>query len=965
MSGTIVTRHQGPLNRRSGAAFCYTRSMGDCPPNPRRVRIVGVAALLVGALLPLRASLATALPGPAAAPQDSERLTLESAPITIVAPAGRGQWTRRLAAFADAAAQAYGEILGAPPPPGTLRWVPDPMTATEIDARVTLETSAQGTSISFDDPFDIIAEDLGVAFAQGYARWLAAYSVARLYFARTDDPGAWWIDGAALYMTELLARRERSTTPILYNIEGAYARAARARRPIPLTGEQDARAGDEVRGKSLATFRLLAASYGDDAVAALLAAATAAPAGQGLREIAVASLPGDLQPPPGALLDAWLEPTATIDLGLADVRVGDGGASIRGRVTRAGPVPAASRVEVRLATGELVYADIPASSEDESWQLDVDSQPVDVRLDPDSLLPDVNRSNNRYGFGNADRIREFFPLDDLVDIGELHFDGTIEQVGRKRVENFSVTLENKTDEPLGLGVLVSAQWIDRPAARTQRRVFVMLPPGQPVVAHDFLEYPRRGTGAARIEARYWRAPDPDTLTERSMRDPADLLNSYVLIREPAATTGPDGTPLERLAEEQTVSSVAELTVAGGGEPTFGGEAGNAALPAAGGGGEAIDESTPFGVRIISPAVNATPLGEMTFSVAVDGPEALLLELYVNDEIVGRGAGNAARATFTAGEDETIYVLRALAVGASGEVVTDTRVLQRGAIGFTTSVDLVTLNVTVRQPGGGFVEGLGAGDFVVVEDGVEQEIVNFSRGEDTAVFAAMLIDTSSSMIGGGMNSARAGANRLVDALLRGNDRAMVLGFNERLYLYSDFSGDIPALRAAIEATKADGSTSLYDAMVGALRKVNRRTGRRALIVLSDGLDVGSEFNFEDVLEYTRQSDVLVYTIGLQLMHDATDLGDASDVVRRSVENLRALAEATGGSSYFPLRLDELQEIYAEIAAELESQYSLSYYPSNQQWTGRWRELEVRLNSGSARVQARPGYYGVRPSERQDP
>ncbi|MGD8329673.1 MAG: VWA domain-containing protein [Acidobacteriota bacterium] len=921
-------------------------------------------ALLVCALLPLRSSLATTPPGRASTTQDSEQLTLESAPVTIVAPAGRGQWTRRLAAFADAAAQAYTEILGAPPPPGTLRWAPDPMTATEIDARVTLEMGPQGASITFDDPFDIIAEDLGVAFAQGYARWLAAYSVARLYFTGTDEPGSWWIDGASLYMTELMARRERSTTPILYNIEGAYDRAARAGRPVPLGMEQDAGAGDAVRGKSLATFRLLAATYGEQAVAGLLAAIAAAPAGQGLREIAVASLPANLLPSPAELLGTWLEPTAAIDLGITDVRVGEGGSTIRGRVTRAGPVPVATRVEVRLATGELVYADIPASSESENWQLDVDAPPVDVRLDPDSLLPDVNRSNNRYGFGSAERIREFFPLDDLIDIGELHFDGTIEQVGRKRVENFSVTLENKTEEPVGLGVLVSAQWIDRPAARTQRRVFVMLPPGQRVVAHDFVEYPRRGTGAARIEARYWRAPDPDTLTERSMRDPADLLNSYVLIRQPAEATGAEGSPLERLQEEQTVSSVAELTVAGGGEPTFGGDAGETPPPP---GVEAAgtDASVPFAVRIISPTANATPLGEMTFSVAVDGPEALLLELYVNDEIVGRGAGNAARATFTASEEENIYVLRAVAVGASGELVTDTRVLQRGAIGFTTSVDLVTLNVTVRQPGGGLVEGLNADDFVVVEDGVEQEIVNFSRGEDTAVFAAMLLDTSSSMIGGGINSARAGANRLIDALLRGNDRAMVLGFNDRLYLYSDFSGDIPALRAAIEATRPDGSTALYDAMVGALRKVNRRTGRRALIVLSDGLDVGSEFNFEDVLEYTRQSDVLVYTIGLQLMHDATDLGDASDVVRRSVENLQALAEATGGSSYFPLRLDELQEVYAEIAAELESQYSLSYYPSNQQWNGRWRELSVRLTSGAGGVQARPGYYGIRPSERQNP
>jgi Ca-activated chloride channel family protein len=934
--------------------------MGYCPPKAPWGRVICVVTLVAGALAPLRADVAAAVVAPPARAQETEQLRLSSAPVTLVSPAGRGQWARRLAAFADSAAQAYTEMLGSPPPQGTLNWAPDPMTATEIDARVTLERGAGGATVTFDDPFAIIAEDLGVAFAQGYARWLAAYSLARLYFTAAADPSAWWIDGASLYMTELLARRERATMPILYNLEGTYNRAARARQPIPLVDVERPAADDAARGKALATFRLLEALYGEAAVTNLLVLAANAPAAQGIAETAVGNLPDDLQPSPRALLDAWLEPLASVDLALTNVRVGDG--VIRGQVTRGGSVPTWTQVEVRMATGELLYADIPASTESESWELPVSEQPVSVTLDPDNLLPDINRSNNRYGFGNADRIREFFPLDDIVDIGELHFDGDIQQVGRKRAESFSVTLENLGDEPLGLGLLVSAQWIDRPANRTQRRIFVMLPPGQRVVARDFIEYPRRGTGRARVEARYWQAADPGVLNERLLRDPADMLNSYLLIREPAEATGPEGTPLERLQEGEGVASVAELTVIGAGQPEVDAEA---ARPQGGAGEEAISvqDEAPFGVRIISPTASATPLGEMTFAVAVDGPEALLLELYVNNEVVGRGAGNAARATFEATEDQNSYLLQALAVGADGEVATDTRVLQRGAIGFGASVDLVTLNVTVRQPGGGFVEGLAAEDFVVVEDGVEQEIVSFAQGEDTAVFAAMLLDTSSSMIGGGIASAQAGAKRLVDTLLRGNDRAMVLGFNDRLYLYADFTGDVPELRQAIEATKPDGGTSLYDAIVGSLRKVNRRTGRRALIVLSDGLDVGSAFDFEDVLEYTRQSDVLVYTIGLQLMHDATELGDASDAVRRSVENLRALAEATGGSPYFPLRLEELEGIYAEIAAELESQYSVSYYPTNQRWDGEWRELDVRLQSGTGRVQARPGYYGVRPEERR--
>lgn len=935
-----------------------------CSRSPFVTRVLVCLLLLAGVAFIVEQDPVLAASGATpAAGQEPESLTIQSAPVRIVAPAGRAQWLRRLALFADTAAQAYAEILGAPVPAGTIRWIPDPLAATRIDARVTIERGADGVTLSFDEPLAIVAEDLGVAFAQGYARWIIAYSLARLYFADGEDPDAWWIDGAALYMTELLARRERSTTPVLYNLEAAYNRAARSNTDVPLLGEGRVAAGDAARGKSLATFRLLEALYGEAAVNNLLLMAANSPAAAGILETAVGNLPADLTPSPQALRDAWMEPRALVDLGLANVTIVDGGRRIRGRVSRAGNVPTWTRVEVTLANGARLYADIPASTEDEEWELEIDDQPVDVRIDPDSRLPDVNRSNNRYRFGDADRIRELFPLDDELEVGELHFAGEIQQVGRKRAENFSVTLRNLTDEAYGLGLLVSAQWVDRPASRTQRRIFIVLPPGETVVARDFIEYPRRGTGRARIEARYWSAANPEVLNERLLRDPADLLNSYLIMRNPAQATGPDGSPLERLAESH-VESVAALTIVGGGAASPR-SADNTTQPEAGPDAESapIVSGATFGVRIISPAVNAIPLDELTFAVVVDGPPASLLELYVNGEIIGRGEGSSLSAKFMAAEEQSVYLLQASAIGASGELASDTRLLQRGALGFGASVDLVTLNLTVRQPDGGFVADLTAVDFAIVEDGVPQEIVNFAKGEDTAVSAAMLLDTSSSMIGGGIASARAGAKRLVDTLLRGNDRAMVLGFNSRLYLYSDFTSDVAALHEAIDATDPDGATALFDAIVESLRKVNRRTGRRALIVLSDGLDVRSRFAFADVLEFTRQADVLVYTIGLQLMHDATEFSDASSAVRASVENLRELAEATGGSAYFPLSLDELEGVYAEIATELESQYSVSYYPTNQQWDGEWRVLEVTVQGRAGRVQARPGYYGVRPGERQ--
>jgi len=941
---------KGPYGR------CYTSDMYPSSPDSFTARVCAVLLLLASPIFTgQEGDLFASIASVPSAGQDTESLTIQTAPVRIVAPPNRGQWLRRLALFADDAAQSYEAILGSPVPGGTIRWIPDPLVAYQIDAQVTIKNGTDGMVISFDEPFTILAEDLGVAFAQGYSRWITAYSVARLYFGAVKASDATWVDGAALFMTELLARRDRSTTPVLYNIEAAYSRAMRSRVDVHMTNESTAAA----RGKALATFQLLEGLYGEAVTGKVLLSMASSLSARGMKETIIANLPLVSPTDPRAMLDAWVDPRATIDLGLADIRLTRNGQTISGTASRSGNIPVWSQVEVTLANGERLYIDIPASTTPETWELEISSEPIEVRIDRNSRLPDINRSNNRYRFGDAGRIKEFFPLDKTLQVGELHFNGEIQEVGRKRAEDFSITLRNLTDSPYGLGLLVSAQWVDRPASRTQRRIFIVLPPGESVVAQDFIEYPRRGTGRARVEARYWSASTPEALTERLLRDPADLLNSYLVIRNPVQVTGPDGAPLERLTEQQ-ITSAAELTVAGGGSTSPTVSPDNDPLTNS----QLTEPATaPFGVRILSPPVASTPIDVMTFAVAVDGPPATLLELYVNDEIVGRGAGSSARATFVATEDQTVYLLQALAIGQGGELASDTRLLQRGELGFGASVDLVTLNLTVRQPGGGFVEDLTNEDFMVIEDGVPQEIVNFAKGENTAVSAAMLLDTSSSMIGGGIASARAGAKRLVNDLLRGNDRAMVLGFNDRVYMYADFTNDVEALRKAIDATSPDGGTKLFDATVESIRKINQRSGRRALVILSDGLDVQSRFRFADVLEYTRQSDVLVYTIGLQLMHDSTDLGDASDAVRSSVENLRELADATGGSAYFPLVLDELEAIYSEIATELESQYSVSYYPTNQNWDGEWRDLDVSLQGRPGRIQARPGYYGVRPSSRQ--
>jgi len=783
-----------------------------------------------------------------------DTLRLSAAPVTLVFPSNQSQWGRRLAGYADTAASSYEALLGLPAPVGRIVW--QPVDAAADTTRGSVEISHDGgtTVVSFEDPFAILANDQGVSHAVGYGRWLVGYAVARLYFASQDDPDVWWAEGAALYLTDLLSREARSTTPVLYALESAYARTARRQQGIPMVGAGGEEMADAVRSKAYLTFRLMEALYGSaEVTSALSRLSQQAPSGDSA-EVVAAAFSGGLQPDPLTTLQSWLQPTATIDLGIERVRLEDGGTRLTGRLTRQSDIDIPVRLEVHLIGGEVIPLDLIASEDEVRWEIEVPTEPVDVRLDPDARLPDINRANNRHGFGSAERVRDFFPLDRQAVIGELHFSEQIETIAMRRVEEFSVTLTNLTEEPLGLGLLVSAQWLDRPAARRQRAVFFTIPAGEQRRVRDFLIFPRLGRGRARIEARYWRASDPEALTQRVLRDPPDVMNSYMVIRDPEIGRAPDN-PFDVL-DEPLVSPVAELTVVERNAPDqelTGEEAAEdaAVVP--------LPDTEELWIRIISPRENAVPAGELTFeaTVGVGGQEISEVELYVNDRLLFTGSEPPYRTTWLPNEDQDIFVLRAVAVDSAGRITTDSRVLNFGfGIGFGATVDLVTLHPTVRELSGTYMRGLTADDFQILEDNRPQEIVEFVYGE-TPVSVALLLDTSSSMIGGGIRSEQAGAVRLVNSLLRGRDRAMILGFNDRLYLYSDFSADIPALERAISITLPDGSTALYDAVVEALRKVNTRRGKRAIVVLSDGLDTQSSFSFADVLEYARQSNVLIY------------------------------------------------------------------------------------------------------------
>ena len=272
--------------------------------------------------------------------------------------------------------------------------------------------------------------------------------------------------------------------------------------------------------------------------------------------------------------------------------------------------------------------------------------------------------------------------------------------------------------------------------------------------------------------------------------------------------------------------------------------------------------------------------------------------------------------------------------------------------FRSGVDVVSLNVTVTDPRNRFVTDIPLEDFMVYEDGVQQEITFFNRSQ-LPIALSLLMDTSASMDDrmSTVQEAAIGFSRG----LRPEDLAEIIDFDSRVDILQAFTNDLQELEDAIRLTSAGGSTSLYNALyisLKGLREAPLRIAelrRQAVVVLSDGEDTSSLVTFEEVLELAKRSETAIYTIGLQAKNDRRSGYREADFV------LRQLAYETGGRSFSPDDVNDLPAIYQQISDELSSQYSLGYISSNPLRNGQWRRTIVRVGREDATPRTKQGYY----------
>jgi len=263
-------------------------------------------------------------------------------------------------------------------------------------------------------------------------------------------------------------------------------------------------------------------------------------------------------------------------------------------------------------------------------------------------------------------------------------------------------------------------------------------------------------------------------------------------------------------------------------------------------------------------------------------------------------------------------------------------------------DLVVLNVTVLDKEGQYVPGLKLADFKVFEEGREVPIKLISSfGAHESPFASViLLDTSGSMESR-MTLGRSAAIRFLDGL-RAEDVAAVYNFDYKIEQVQDFSSGRDLAPMAF-GLRAKGMTALYDAIIRAAETLGtRQEARKAIVVLSDGIDTQSRASSGKALDAALAVSANIYAVDMSATEGASTRSQQSALM------LKSFAEKTGGRFIATPGGPALRDAFASIAQELGHQYTIAFRPANQAHDGRWRSLEVKLSRPELTVRTRKGY-----------
>lgn len=361
------------------------------------------------------------------------------------------------------------------------------------------------------------------------------------------------------------------------------------------------------------------------------------------------------------------------------------------------------------------------------------------------------------------------------------------------------------------------------------------------------------------------------------------------------------------------------------------------------------------VRITSPEPGQPVFGPTELAAQVAGNEAISrVEFFVGGRSLGSVTAPPYKLTWNAGDQNVAREFRVVAYGTSGSSASDALKTEPVQIDERIDLELQQLYATVlrdRQR----VLNLDPNDFRVFDNGQEQELVAFDRGE-LPLSAILLIDSSESMRGNRIESALKGARAFVSGM-RPEDQASVLLFSDRLMASTPLTSDKAELNRVLEKVEASGGSAVNDYLFAGLKILESHQGRRVVVLLSDGADVHSVLPMSEVLREARVSQALIYWIALD---DGSQRKSFTSAWRnwqandREFNQLEKAVDESGGRIVRISKTEDLATAFGGILEELREQYALSYYSTTNKNDGRWHKVEVRVKASGVRVRTRDGY-----------
>lgn len=351
------------------------------------------------------------------------------------------------------------------------------------------------------------------------------------------------------------------------------------------------------------------------------------------------------------------------------------------------------------------------------------------------------------------------------------------------------------------------------------------------------------------------------------------------------------------------------------------------------------------IRIASPTADAYVAGPVRLVALIEpgasSREVTLLTFFADGKQVCAMAAPPFECDWNAGERIAAHQIRAVATLANGTRVVQTVRTRDIDVAETVDVDVVQISAVVTDDNGRFVRGLKRADFKVEEDGKPQALTHFAA-ENIPLELIAAIDVSGSM-SEAMPEVKAAATTFLGGL-QPRDQVTLLGFNDNIFTLARRSTDQAARARAIDRLAAWGGTALYDVIIQAVDLLGRQSGRRSIVLFSDGDDQSSRAPLDAAIARTEGSDATIYAIGQGRAVHSRDLQKL----------LQRLADLSGGRAFFTDDPAKLQTIFGQILEDIRNQYLLAYPTPDNARNGAWHKIQVKVGGGKYHVRARQGY-----------